>query len=283
MNKKKSLPFVSFKQISLKMSSPYDNIKTEDEIALMSLSGKALSTALSAVMDAVFNGERQTLLLDKLAEETLLLHGATPAFKGYKPSFSVDAFPYSLCVSVNDEIVHGLPSANKILKEGDVVSFDCGANYKGYYTDSAVTVIVGEGSDSSKRLLLAGEETLKKGLSVAKRGARLGDISQAIFDASRSLGYWPAESLTGHFIGKKIHEEPNVPNTPEDFGSQNLLLVPGMTFCVEPMLCEKLPAIQVNFDGWTISTVDHGLAVHCEHTILITDQGEPLILTARGD
>lgn len=203
--------------------------------------------------------------LNKVVENVIINNGAIPSFKGY------GGFPAATCVSVNDVVVHGIPSDKEVLKEGDIVSVDIGACYKGYHGDSAWTYAVGEISEDAKRLLKVAEESLYEGLKFAKAGNRLGDISSAIGNYIYDNGYSTPHDFSGHGIGSQLHEDPSVPN----FGTAGcgLILKEGMTLAIEPMVHIGKPHIKVLSDRWTAKTKDGSLAAHYEHTIVITKEG----------
>jgi methionyl aminopeptidase len=199
--------------------------------------------------------------------------GAEPSFKGYR------GFPANLCVSVNDEIVHGIPG-ERVLRKGDIVSLDFGASFKGFQGDAAVTVGVGEISPQASRLVETTENVLKAGIAAARSGARLGDISAAIQGYAESRGYSVVREYTGHGIGREMHEEPQIPN----FGIAGTgpVLKKGMTLALEPMVNAGDWHTRVGDDQWTVSTADGSLSAHFEHTVAITD-GEAEILTSREE
>lgn len=212
-----------------------------------------------------------TYHLDQLAENHIRSLGGTPSFKGYQ------GFPGSICASVNEVVVHGIPSKSVILKDGDVITLDFGVNYKGYHADSATTYPVGEVSDEIKKLLEVTEASLYEGLKFAKPGNRVSDISHAIETYVKPYGYGIVEEFTGHGIGRSLHEDPFVPN----FGQPHhgAILKPGMTICVEPMLNLGTKHVRVLGDNWTTITTDHKTSAHFEHMIVITNDGYE-ILTA---
>ncbi len=206
--------------------------------------------------------------LDQVAEEYILLRGAQPAFKGYR------GFPATLCISINDEVVHGIPGRRR-LKEGDIVSLDVGVNYLGYFGDAAVTFPVGEVDPEAKRLLDVTEKALYIGIEKAKVGNRLFDISYAIQSWVESHGFSVVRDFVGHGIGKELHEEPQIPN----FGMphQGPRLGKGMVFALEPMVNEGTYEVRVLSDGWTVVTADGKRSAHFEHTIAITDDGAEIL------
>jgi len=211
----------------------------------------------------------RTIELDRLSEAMALKKGARPAFKGYR------GYPYSLCTSVNSEVVHGMPSERE-LQEGDIVSLDFGILRDGYYGDAAVTVPVGEISPAARRLLRVTEEALYRGISAARAGNRIGDISAAIQGHVEAAGFSVVRDLVGHGIGKSLHEDPQVPN----YGSsgRGIELKPGMVFAIEPMVNEGTYRVDVLRDGWTVVTADGKLSAHFEHSVAITENG-PVILS----
>jgi len=207
--------------------------------------------------------------LDRISEEIILSKGAVPAFKGYR------GYPKTLCVSINEEVVHGIPNQRK-LKEGDIVSIDVGTNLHGYFGDAAITLPVGEVNPEAKRLLEVTEKALSIGIGMAKVGNRLFDISYAVQACVESNGFSVVRDFVGHGIGKSLHEDPQIPN----FGSPNQgpRLEKGMIFALEPMVNEGTYEVRVLDDGWTVVTADGKPSAHFEHTIAITD-GEAEILS----
>jgi methionyl aminopeptidase len=206
--------------------------------------------------------------LDQVAEEYILLKGARPAFKGYR------GFPATLCISINEEVVHGIPSQRR-LKEGDIVSLDVGANFVGYFGDAAITLPVGEVDPKAERLLEVTEKALHIGIEKAKVGNRLFDISYAIQSWVESHGFSVVRDFVGHGIGRDLHEEPQIPN----FGvpHQGPRLEKGMVFALEPMVNEGTSAVRVLSDGWTVVTIDGKRSAHFEHTIAITEDGAEIL------
>jgi methionyl aminopeptidase len=206
--------------------------------------------------------------LDQIAEEYILSKGGRPAFKGYR------GFPATLCISINEEVVHGIPGQRR-LKEGDIVSLDVGVNFVGYFGDSAITLPVGEVDSEGKRLLEVTKEALSIGIEKAKIGNRLFDISYAIQRWVESHGFSVVRDFVGHGIGKELHEEPQIPN----FGAphQGPRLEKGMVFALEPMVNEGTYEVRVLSDGWTVVTADGKRSAHFEHTITITDDGAEIL------
>lgn len=244
-------------------------LKSSSEIAIMRVAGSIVAAVLEELRSMVRPGIRLSQL-DKRAEELTKSFGAIPAFKGY------NGFPASLCTSVNEEVVHGIPG-DRILKSGDIVGLDFGAIYQDFYADSAITVPVGEISSTVKKLLLVTKEALDKGIAKARSGNRLYDISGAIQEHVESNGFSVVRDFVGHGIGRKMHEAPQIPNfVGNDF---NPKLKPGMTLAIEPMVNEGTYEVDVDsHDNWTVRTVDRKFSAHFEHTIAVTD-GEPEILT----
>ncbi len=251
-------------------------IKTQEEIAILREGGQRHAYILAEVAKRVLLGV-STHELEDYARELIKEGGDTAAFLNYTPKGAKRPYPAALCVSVNNEIVHGIPNEDAlILQEGDVVSLDLGLVHKGLITDSAVTVGVGKISEENRKLLEHGKEALFRGIKAAKGGGRVGDISHAIESYSRSLGYGLSSGLAGHGVGYKVHEDPYVPN--EGKRGAGELLRPGMVIAIEPMLTLGGDGIVLARDGYTYKTEDGSNACHFEHTIAITD-GDPIILT----
>lgn len=246
------------------------DIKSSREIALMREAGRIVAETLALLQEKIRAG-MTTAELDAIAEGVATRHGAIPSFKGYH------GYPASLCVSINEEVVHGIPSPHRVLQEGDIVSLDYGAIYKGYHGDAAVTVGIGLISPVARRLIEVTREALAKGIAQARAGNRLGDISWAIQSYVEGQGFSVVRQYVGHGIGRQMHEEPQVPN----FGpaGRGRLLRPGMTLALEPMVNVGTYLTTVLADGWTVITEDHSLSAHFEHTVAITDQ-EAEVLTA---
>ncbi len=244
-------------------------IKSETEIAIMRQAGRIVATVLEMLKKEVRAGTK-TKELDVIAVRELERLGAKPSFKGYR------GFPANLCVSVNDEIVHGIPG-ERVLDEGDIVSLDLGAIYMGFQGDAALTLGVGKLSPQAKRLMRTTEDSLSAGIAAARPGMRLGDVSVAIQNYAESRGYSVVREYTGHGIGRDMHEEPQIPN----FGIAGTgpQLQKGMTLALEPMVCVGDWRTRVGDDRWTVVTADGSLSAHFEHTIAITD-AEPEVLTA---
>jgi methionyl aminopeptidase len=250
-------------------------IKTKKEIEALREGGKRLGAILLAVSKKVAPGV-STKDLDEYAESLIRKGGDEPAFLNYKPFGADYPFPASLCVSVNNEIVHGIPYKAHILKEGDIVSIDLGLKHKGTFTDMAMTVPVGKVTKNDQALLRATKEALMIGIQEAEAGKRTGDIGHAI-EAFVAKRYGIVRELAGHGVGRAIHEDPYIPN----FGKKGTgeILVPGMVVAIEPMLNMGSKDIILDKDQWTIKTADGKRSAHFEHTILITENGPPEILT----
>jgi methionyl aminopeptidase len=217
----------------------------------------------------------QTQVLDRVAEEVIRDHGARPAFKGYTIP-NVDPFPATLCISVNDVVVHGMPSDYE-LQEGDIVSVDCGAELDGYFGDFAYTYGIGEISEKRADLLRATKQSLYEGIRYGLHGNRIGDIGHAVQSHCEARGYGVVRDLVGHGVGRSMHEDPQVPN----FGRRGTgkKLRAGMTLCIEPMITGGTEQVAVDADGWTVRTVDGEPAAHYEHMVLI-NRGEPTVLSS---
>ncbi|MGE4571409.1 MAG: type I methionyl aminopeptidase [Candidatus Izemoplasmatales bacterium] len=243
-------------------------LKSEREIALMRQAGKIVALAHQAAKDFIKPGI-STEALDDLIEKVIRDHDAIPSFKNY------NGFPASACISINEEVVHGIPSKSTILKEGDIVSVDIGAIYKGYHGDSAWTYACGEISDDAKRLLKGTEESLFKGLEFAKAGNRLSDISHAIQKYAEGLGFSVVREFVGHGLGSNLHEDPQIPNY--GLPGRGPRLKSGMTLAIEPMINLGNKDVKVLADGWTAVTRDKSLSAHFEHSILITDTGYEIL------
>lgn len=245
------------------------SIKTDEEINLMRQSGHLLAKVHEELHAALRPGI-STLELDEIGERTIRALGGIPNCKDY------EGFPASVCISVNNEVVHGIPSSERILQEGDIVSFDTGLIYKGFHSDAARTWGVGKISDEAQKLIDVTRESFFEGIKKAKAGNRLHDISAAIDKYIRPHGYGIVRELTGHGIGTSLHEDPMVPNFRKL--TRGVKLQKGMTICVEPMITMGSRKIGWLEDDWTVVTLDGSLAAHYENTIAITD-GEPEILT----
>ena len=250
-------------------------IKTPEEIEIIREGGKRLATVLYKVKEMVKPGI-STKELDTYALKLIREMGDEPAFLNYKPDMQSTAYPATICISVNEEVVHGIPKKDKILNEGDIVSLDLGLKHKNLFTDMAITVPVGEISNASKKLLEVTEKSLKIGIEAAQNGNKIGDIGHAIESFVRPYHYGIVEILAGHGVGRAIHEDPYIPN----FGKAGTgaKLQSGMIIAIEPMVNTGTKNVTLEKDGWTFRTADKKRSAHFEHTILITEKG-PEILT----
>lgn len=249
-------------------------IKTPEQIKLIREGGKILADVLKKVSKKVAPGV-STYELDKYAYDFIKEEGGTPAFLNYRPEGAPKAFPATICISVNNEVVHGIPTKTRILKEGDIVSLDLGLKYKGLFTDHAVTVPVGKISKKDQELLNDTKKALEIGIWAAKGGATVGNIGHAI-ESFVNRKYGIVRELSGHGVGVKIHEDPYVPNYGKKGKGQKL--IPGMIIAIEPMLNIGKDHIVNADDDWTIKTADGTRSAHFEHTILITE-GDAEVLT----
>ncbi len=247
-------------------------LKTPQEIAIMREAGRINALALAAVREAARPGVT-TAALDAVAEAVIRSHGATPAFKGYPGPYP---YPATITVSINDELVHGIPSEKRRLHEGDIVSIDCGTIYKGFVGDSAFTMGIGEISPEAQRLLAVTERALYVGIEHLRPGNRVGDVSAAIQRYVERHGFHVTREYTGHGVGREMHEGPAVPNygTP----GRGVLLRAGMVVALEPMVLIGTPKTRVLPDRWTVASADGSLTAHFEHTVAVTEDG-PYILT----
>ena len=245
-------------------------LKTDEEIELMRAANQLVGKTLGELAKYIKPGV-STLQLDQIAETFIRDHGAEPAFLGY------GGFPNSLCTSVNDQVVHGIPSAKAVLNEGDIISIDCGTFLNGFVGDSAYTFCVGEVTEEIKRLLRTTKDALYEGIREAVAGHRVGDIGHAVQSFCETRGFSVVRELVGHGIGKKMHEEPEVPN----YGRKGhgALLRNGMCICIEPMINMGVKNIVFEKDGWTVRTKDRKMSAHFEHCVAIRPEG-PMILSS---
>jgi methionyl aminopeptidase len=245
-------------------------LKSQREIEVMARGGQILADTVTLMEKSVRPGI-STEELDKIADDFIRSHpGAIPSFKG------LYNFPASICTSINNEIVHGIPSRKRVLIEGDIVSVDVGVKFEGYHTDSATTVAVGEIPAESKRLLETTRSALDAGVNAARNGNHLGDIGAAVQAVVEKAGFSVVRDLVGHGIGSGFHEEPQVPNYGKP--SRGLRLVPGLTIAIEPMVNVGKAGIRTMPDRWTVVTVDGTRSAHFEHTVAVTENG-PRVLT----
>ncbi len=244
-------------------------VKTAEDIAILRENGDLVSRTLAEVGKHIAPGVT-TMELDKIAEAFIRDHGAIPGFLGY------GGFPYTLCVSVNDVVVHGFPS-DYTLKEGDIVSVDCGTIYKGFYGDSAYTFPVGEVDDETRKLLTVTKDSVYKGIEKAVVGNRIGDIGYAIQSYCESFGFSVVREMVGHGIGKNMHESPEVPNY--GLAGRGKKLVDGMTICIEPMINAGGRSIYLHENGWAVATSDRKNSAHFELMVAIRREGTELLST----
>ena len=246
------------------------HLKNSAQIAAMKDAGRITGEALLVARDMVRPGI-STYEIDTAIRRYIEKCGAKPAFLGY------GGFPASACISINDEVIHGIPSKNRILKEGDIVKIDVGAFYKGFTGDSAKTFAVGEISDKARKLIDVTRESFYKGIEAIENtpNPRIGDLGYAIAEHARNNGFSVVEQYTGHGVGAELHEDPSVPN----YGTKGrgVRIYPGMTLAVEPMINEGTERVKVLKDGWTVVTLDGGLSAHYEHSIAITNNGVILL------
>jgi methionyl aminopeptidase len=252
-------------------------LKSAEEIAVMRAASRIVAEVLEELAAAASPGV-STLDLDRLAEALTLKKGARPAFKGYKPH-DVE-YRHSLCVSINSEIVHGIPRAGRKLKAGDIVGLDFGVVYNGYYGDAARTVAIGKVSGGAQRLMEVTRDALYAGIAQARVGNRISDIAQAVQRTAEGAGFSVVTDFAGHGIGRRLHEDPQVPNYFRR-GMPNPRLQEGMVLAIEPMVNEGTAELEILDDGWTAITADGKLSAHFEHSIAITVSG-PEILSELG-
>lgn len=243
-------------------------IKTPEQIEFMRHGGLILKETLKIASEAVKPGI-STLELDELAENYIRSKGAEPGFKGYR------SFPATLCTSVNEQVVHGIPSKDTILKDGDIIGIDCGVLYKGFYTDACLTVLVGDVDPEIKYFVKITKKALAIAIKQVRPNGHVGDISFAIQKAIESYGYSAVVECTGHGVGKNLHEPPTILNVGEK-GTKEIMQ-PGMTFAIEPISAMGNGDVITAEDGWTVVTKDRSVSAHFEHTILVTDSGYEIL------
>jgi len=244
-------------------------LKNSKELALMRNAGRVSARALKLAGEAIEPGV-STKEIDNLVCKYIRSQGAEPSFLGY------NGFPGSCCISINNEVIHGIPNKNRIIKSGDIVSVDVGAYLEKFHGDNAYTFACGDISEDAKRLMEATKQSLQEAINSAKAGNRIGDIGNAVESYVKTRGYSVVRNFVGHGVGTQLHEDPSVPN----FGSSGhgVRLVPGMTIAIEPMVNQGRYEVKVLDDGWTTVTLDGKLSAHFEHTIAVTSEG-PLVLT----
>lgn len=256
------------------------HLKSAEDLAIMREAGRIVALAQQAMREFVRPGVT-TAQIDKVAETVIRDHGATPAFLGY-PKHDAKPFPGSITASINEELVHGIPSDQRVLKEGDVISLDVGTVYQGFVGDAAFTMGVGEISEHVQRLLDVTEQALYVGIEASVVGNETQDVARAVQQFVEKHGYSVARDYTGHGVGRTMHEDPQIPNWwprgPRARSWRSYPLQVGMTYAIEPMVMIGRPDVKELKDGWTVVTRDRSLCAHFEHTIAITDD-KPLILT----
>jgi len=248
-------------------------IKSADDIKVMHDANQIVADALKLVRDNIDAGIT-TWELDKIAEDFCISKNAIPAFKGYR------GFPGSLCVSINEEVVHGIPSRKKKLLKGDIISIDFGVQYKGFFGDSAVTIAVGKTTPEVTRLLEVTKESLEKAIEQVVVDNRIADISKAVQECVEGNGFSVVRQFVGHGIGQSLHEAPEIPNFYQ--GERTPRLMPGMVLAIEPMVNLGTHKVKVLRDGWTVLTADNKYSAHFEHSVAVTEDG-PLVLSSWGN
>ena len=248
--------------------------KSPREIALMKEAGRVIGLVFKNINESIRPG-MSTLDIDEIVEKTMLDNGCIPAEKGYY------GYPASACVSVNDTLIHGIPSKKIIIREGDIVSVDIVANYKGYMADACRTFKVGTITERAERLVRVTKEAFFEALKVVKPGSYVGDISSAIQKYVESHGYNVVREFTGHGIGTSMHEDPSIPNYGKP--GTGVKLMPGMALCIEPMVLEGRKDVRVLGDGWTVKSKDGKLTAHYENTVMVTEDGYEIITMYEGE
>lgn len=246
--------------------------KKPEEIEMIAKGGRILGDILKRTAALVKPGIT-TLELNNFAEAEMIKAGGRPSFIGYGDRHN--PFPAGLCTSINDAVVHGVPSAEDVLQEGDIIGLDIGMEYEGFYTDTAVTVGVGKVHPRAEEIMKVTRASLMEAINLAKPGNRIGDLGYAMQSIAEKAGFSVVRDLVGHGVGYAVHEEPNVPGYGKP--GTGIELVEGMVLAIEPMVCEKKPRVVYDTDGWTIRTSDGGLAAHFEHTIAITAKGARIL------
>lgn len=246
--------------------------KNKEQIEILAEGGKILSRVLTEVASKAKPGVN-TEELNVLAEKLIKGYGGVPSFKNYKASWAEDAYPSALCTSINNEVVHGIPNDSRILKEGDIISLDCGLKYRGLYTDMAISIGIGKVSPEVNKLLKSTQKALMAGIKKIKPGRKLSDIAKAIDAVVVRDGFNGVKQLCGHGVGFAVHEDPQVPNQWPSPGVRDIILESGMVLALEPMVNLGDWSVKTLNDGWTIVTVDGSLSAHFEHTIAVTKDG----------
>jgi methionyl aminopeptidase len=245
--------------------------RSTDELERMRAAGRLVGEVLAELAGLVAPGVT-TADLDAVAEKRIARAGATPAFKGYH------GYPATICASINDEVIHGIPSGRRLLNDGDIISIDVGASLNGYFGDSAITLPVGQVSEEAATLLRVTEEALYKAIDHVRPGSRISDLGHAVQKHVEAYGFSVVREFVGHGIGQRMHEEPQIPNYGDP--GRGPRLTEGMVLAIEPMVNAGKPAVKVLGDGWTAVTRDNSLSAHFEHTVAVTADG-PWILTSR--
>jgi methionyl aminopeptidase len=245
---------------------------SDDEVEKIRQSGKILAEVIREIKRLIIPGVK-TSFLDQVAADLIKSHGARPAFLGYR------GYPASICISINEQVVHGIPG-ERVIESGDLVSVDIGVEFQGFYTDAAFSVVAGDGNSLAQKLVEVTEKSLYEGIKRALPGNRIGDISHAIQETIESAGFSVVRDFVGHGVGRALHEEPQIPN----FGKKNrgVVIEEGMVLAIEPMANEGGYQVEILDDDWTVVTKDGGLSAHFEHTVWVTKKG-PVILTHSGD
>ncbi|MFY9303142.1 MAG: type I methionyl aminopeptidase [Atribacterales bacterium] len=245
---------------------------SDDEVEKIRQSGKILAEVIREIKRLIIPGVK-TSVLDQVAADLIKSHGARPAFLGYR------GYPASICISINEQVVHGIPG-ERVIESGDLVSVDIGVEFQGFYTDAAFSVVAGDGNSLAQKLVEVTEKSLYEGIKRALPGNRIGDISHAIQETIESAGFSVVRDFVGHGVGRALHEEPQIPN----FGKKNrgVVIEEGMVLAIEPMANEGGYQVEILDDDWTVVTKDGGLSAHFEHTVWVTKKG-PVILTHSGD
>jgi len=255
-------------------------LKEAWELEVMREAGRIAAEALAKAVEAVRPGAT-TLDADRAAEAHIRARGAVPTFIGYPPGAGKYAFQHSICASVNDEIVHGIPRAERALQEGDILSIDIGATFKGYVGDTAVTVPVGKVSAAATKIIDATRGALEAGIAAMAPKRKLGDVARAVQEFAETRGYSVVRNYCGHGVGHDMHEEPQVPNYFDPHLSQLAMeMKPGLVIAIEPMLCEGKYETKTKSDRWTVVTADGKLSAHFEHTIAVTKDGHQILTLA---
>ncbi|HNP74763.1 MAG TPA: type I methionyl aminopeptidase [bacterium] len=254
-------------------------LKNKTEVALLRAGGALLAQIMAAVAERVRTAVRtdvSTAELNELAEKLIAQVGGEPSFKGYRAAWSEGVYPAALCVSLNNEVVHGLPSPDRLIKNGDLVGLDCGLKYRGYFTDMALTVPVGQVGQAELKLLSTTQEALMRGIEQIAPGKKISDIAKAIQKQAEKNNFSVVRQLVGHGVGYQAHEDPQVPNY-WDKTFPDLELRPGLVLAIEPMFNLGAWPVEEQADGWTIVTKDNSISAHFEHTVAVTEKGYEIL------